>query len=237
MSCRRTVRSGYVKKPRWWIVVFFFCSLWTIQNAAGDEPAGRDEDAPPQLSLVWNDPYRWLPHSYNSMKREVEKIFNDVGVRVKMDKRGLEIRREAEYAKLMEVNIVLLPVESIAWGKGAGVMGVTIWRPGEKPGIYLFFPNIVRSLGLELRRRILERPPATKELARAIGRIVAHELVHFIAPSQPHTEEGLMCVLLDRRLLVQSKVHLDPVSARAVVEGLRERHRGQNDSFAVDSSG
>ncbi len=234
MNCKQTTFSGRAIHQGCWIIAFLcFCQSVAQGSAADDDAVGSVDASSPHLALVWNDPYRGLPHTYKTMKREVERIFNDVGIDVRMEKRGLEIRHEAEYAKLMEVNIVLLPVEPTAWGKGAGVLGVTMWRPGEKPGVYLFFPSIVRSLGLELRRRTLERPPATKELARAIGRIVAHELVHFIAPSHPHTEEGLMCILLDRRFLVQSRIRLDPASARAVVDGLQERLREQKQKTAA----
>ena len=60
-------------------------------------------------------------------------------------------------------------------------------------------------------------------LARAMARVLAHELVHVVAPERGHAASGLMARQLTRHLLLRRKIELDIVSrtsARAAIENL-----------------
>jgi hypothetical protein len=69
-------------------------------------------------------------------------------------------------------------------------------------------------------RYALAYPPAAdvgsvEEVARALARVAAHEIVHAIAPDVPHAAHGLMRHSLDRSFLVGSRATIDPRCAAA----------------------
>jgi hypothetical protein len=55
-----------------------------------------------------------------------------------------------------------------------------------------------------------------KYLARAIGRVIVHEVIHVLAPDYPHTSSGLMNWHLTQRFLTKPRASLDAVSSRVV---------------------
>ena len=63
-------------------------------------------------------------------------------------------------------------------------------------------------------------PPASRALAIALGRVVAHELVHALAPSVPHGT-GLMSAALTTRQLTAPSIPFDPEVGLAVQAALR----------------
>jgi hypothetical protein len=54
-----------------------------------------------------------------------------------------------------------------------------------------------------------------RRLGIALSRVIAHELVHALAPSLPHGS-GLMSARLDRRMLTAASIAIDPQLALAV---------------------
>ena len=62
-------------------------------------------------------------------------------------------------------------------------------------------------------RRVLEgtEPGASNELqlSIAVGRVIAHEIAHLVAPRRPHAGEGLMSRSVDRHILLQAETPLD----------------------------
>jgi hypothetical protein len=59
------------------------------------------------------------------------------------------------------------------------------------------------------------RGPAIRELSVAVGRVLAHEVVHLLAPEHPHATAGLMAGAVDRRVLA-GKAPLDRACLRAI---------------------
>ena len=57
-------------------------------------------------------------------------------------------------------------------------------------------------------------------VARAVGRILAHELVHLIAPDLPHARSGLMGASVGRAQLLGNGVGLDPALGPTVRQRL-----------------
>jgi hypothetical protein len=68
-------------------------------------------------------------------------------------------------------------------------------------------------------------PSDRKRLAKALGRVVVHELVHRIAPELPHARSGLMREDLGASFLTRRSVSLDEASAAAVLSALRSAPR------------
>ena len=55
------------------------------------------------------------------------------------------------------------------------------------------------------------------------ARVVAHEVIHAIAPDEPHARNGLMRHAMNRTFLLSDKAPLDGRCARAFLAGLAAR--------------
>jgi hypothetical protein len=170
-----------------------------------------------QLSLVWFDAYQLLPHPLETMSREVDRIFGEIGVEVRWEM-GVEVQDDEEtFDDPLRLYVVLLPTEPSSWGLREHAMGAATHGKGKKGGVYLFYPQIVNTLGFKQ----MNTPGERTRLARAIGRIVVHELVHVLAPHYPHAASGLMNGHLTRHFLLRPEIHLDDVSSSVVREEIR----------------
>ena len=155
----------------------------------------------PRLTLVWADPYGLLRHGFEPMAQEVIRIFSDAGVEVEWQRRLGD--GDPDPARVI---INLTPSTPEAYGLSQHAMGVTPCpaRPGLHPIVHIFFGNVLRTLKLDfVKRYTFKRPytPTAREtmfLAQALARVVAHELVHAVAPRAPHTKTGVMQPLLTR---------------------------------------
>jgi hypothetical protein len=92
---------------------------------------------------------------------------------------------------------------------------------GHRPPspVWIFLDNVRSALGYTPRR---SRPPtekAERELDVALGRTIAHEVVHAAAPWRPHAR-GLMGRALDRADLTGIRRSLGSDCAAAVRSGL-----------------
>jgi hypothetical protein len=218
---------------RTFLIAFVLVSLGlgSVTNASDDDKREEvrptpDESAswaeyPVTFRLVWFDTYRLLPHSFETMSREVNRIYERAGVNIvwetkKGQGRGID-------TDLLSVNVVLLPSNSTDWGLKRTVMGVATHREGLKGSIYVFYPSVLRTMQLDRSMGPLGTPKSMKYLAKAMARVVSHELVHILAPHRPHTVGGLMSSRLTRKYLLAKNVHFDSDSARVVHAEIRAR--------------
>jgi hypothetical protein len=87
--------------------------------------------------------------------------------------------------------------------------------------IRVFFDEILRTLALEFDNSRMPSARETMLLARALGRVVAHEIVHAVAPDAPHAATGLMQLQLNRAHLQMPSLRLSTESTNALQTGLR----------------
>ncbi len=97
------------------------------------------------------------------------------------------------------------------------VMGAFITDGSPGRAVYIFFRNVMRGVGLNPDAGRLPTQRERRQLRQGLARVVAHEVVHALAPSQPHAPRGLMCRKLNRSLLL-----LGSPLDHATVNGLRE---------------
>jgi hypothetical protein len=100
-------------------------------------------------------------------------------------------------------------------------MGVVVRLGNQRiDAVYIFFKNVMRCLGHDPEQGSLMTPAQRRDLGRALGRVVAHEVVHALAPSAPHALDGLMGEKLNRSFLQKFRVPEDSEMKEAVLRGL-----------------
>lgn len=155
------------------------------------------------------------------MRAEVRRIVEAAGVPVDdMTEAALNGGRRSAYGFLLRV--VVRDAGPMAWGLPDHAMGVTVGEQMPPANVYLFYPSIMRVLGVRDRGR---QPFTDEEIGRALGRVVVHELVHAFAPRHKHGGWGIMGHAQDRHSLTVAGATLDEQSAEALVEGWERAKR------------
>jgi hypothetical protein len=168
---------------------------------------GRPDDGRLRLRLAWCDILRRTPFPFEVMSAEVERILG--GERVEVTWRVID--DDPVILGDSEVKVILLDRPRAGPAREHLVMGST---PREGGRTAWAFSSVV-AWALGLTREAFLSLPQQQELARALGRVVAHEIVHVIAPEVPHARQGLMQVRMDRRELLMPGLALQSAERRA----------------------
>jgi hypothetical protein len=184
----------------------------------------------PALTLVWHDSSRLFPPAGTfRLAEEMERLFFDNGLLVRF-----HAAKESEnLLKIPEprVNAVVLPDEDPRLGLGRSAMAVAHGRRGGKYSIFVSYSAVRRALG---HRGSENSPRQIMELGRALSRVVAHEVVHVLAPERGHAESGLMSRNLTRDDLLADAIDLDgPSLERARVALTAWVHRSARPELSV----
>ncbi|MGH9333110.1 MAG: hypothetical protein ACRD21_05105, partial [Vicinamibacteria bacterium] len=148
---------------------------------------------PAPLTLVWHDSSRLFPTvGLELMGKEIEELFrvNRLPVRFHAAAESEDLLRIPE----PRVNVILLPKEGGRFGVPPNAMAAALGERGEKYTIFVFLSGVRRTLG----HRGESSPRQLAELSLALARIVAHEVVHVLAPERGHADSGLMSGALER---------------------------------------
>ena len=100
-------------------------------------------------------------------------------------------------------------------------MGVYLGDDGLQPAVYIFVRNVLRALSLHGH---MARIPTHKErhrIARALGKVVAHEVIHALTPDCAHESQGLMRNSLGRYLLLNQRDHVEAKRIESIYRGLQ----------------
>ena len=170
---------------------------------------------PLAVRLVWVDPARAAAGVDALARDEARFLLRKMGVAVSW-RRG----EAGEAARPGEVRVILLD-RGREQAPGTPVLGATPLRFEGTPFVWVHVPSVRAAAGL-CPRWPLASPVAgsARALGLALGRVVAHELVHALAPSVPHGT-GLMSQKLTCRQLTAATLPLDPEVGLAVQAALR----------------
>ncbi len=187
---------------------------------SAERGAARAETMPdgsaPRLDLAWYDPEALVPVGFESISREVESIFRDHGPRVVLA-RGNGF--EAPGARPLRVIVVRRG--AAAWNLGDDVMGVAPGSSVPRRNIYVIAPVVRQVLGHTPGNAREEDSAESAEMSLALGRVIAHEVVHAVAPDHPHAEDGLMHGRQRRKSLLKKRFRLDPGCVKAFLTALK----------------
>ena len=145
----------------------------------------------PHLGLVVYDVHELLRTNYQEFVVETSAIFEEMGVATGWRRGGLGTVHGN--GPLREIPVILLERAPGRLKAKQELLGLI--PRNQPPAIWVFVEHVKTSIG----------PAAASDgllLATAIARVVAHEMVHSLAPELGHTKTGLMRHTLDRQALV-----------------------------------
>lgn len=175
----------------------------------------------PALQLVWFDTtLTFTAAATDVLAAEVRRIFKALGVDVAFRVAA----PDSTYGDgpVPEIPIVLLKEDPIVGRRSSHVMGLVVRRQEPNRVVWAFLENVRWTLR-EGRDRELPAAGQGRDLGLALGRVVAHEVIHAIAPDEPHARNGLMSHAMNRTFLLSEKPPLDGRCARAFLTGLAAR--------------
>ncbi len=175
------------------------------------------------------DPHELLPAGERWAAKEVTRILGAADISARWDWSGNNNGNGEGVSKPREhrLRVVLLPSEPSGpgWGLAASTLGTTVVdRVSAPPAVYVFYRSVTSLLSRSQRRsRNLSDPCFLGPTSRVLGRVVAHEVAHAIAPAQPHASSGLMQAGLAPALLTaKHDVAIDEQWQRVLRAGLSQ---------------
>lgn len=112
--------------------------------------------------------------------------------------------------------VVLVEDDNADPGRTSRILGACQRR--QRARIWIFLRNVAWALGMPDVRRM--RPEAALRVGRAIGRIVAHEVIHAVAPELGHARSGVMAASFGRQELLANRLDVDAGTVQAVRRSL-----------------
>jgi hypothetical protein len=160
------------------------------------------------LTLVWHDSSRLFPAvGLPRLAEEMERLFLENGLLVRF-----HAAAESEnLQKIPEprVNAIVLPDHDTRFGLAPRAMAAAHGQRGGKYVIFISYSGVRRALG---HRTSESSPRQIVEMGRALARVVAHEVIHTLAPELGHADSGLMSRNLTRDALLADAIDLDEPS-------------------------
>jgi hypothetical protein len=169
-------------------------------DATAEEPAS-------EVSLVWVDSVKVPEVVRGAMVREAEEILGPVGVRLRWRQGSADTESAAE-----ELRVVPLAPANRRSGTSR-VLGATSTGDGPRT-IWIDYENVAWVAGTSADRLVSSGFAERRRVGVAMGRVLAHEVVHALVPQLPHAAAGLMGVHL--RGALERSVSLDPATRDAV---------------------
>jgi hypothetical protein len=171
------------------------------------------------LELVWLDSHGLFP-DFDRVRSEADPIFRDLGVAIRWEV-GTDPRPSTPDEP--RIQVVLMPSEPSGWGISANAMGVVLLPDREQQdSVYLFYRPILRNVGLGRKAGGMLNPRERRDTARAIARVLVHEVVHAVAPNLSHADKGVMHDALLIGALSNHEIEIDDRTKDEFLRGLTE---------------
>lgn len=158
----------------------------------------------PQLPLIWHDTYDLLPQGFDRVARDIETSFAEMGIAVSWD--AWNTPKSAG----VRVQVILKAADPTSWGLPQMTMGVVIGNKIPRSSVFVFIPNVLRTLGYGPKVNRMRPPREVAFIAQGLARVVAHEVIHAVVPEHSHDTGGLLAPKLRRDSLTSRQLDLDP---------------------------
>lgn len=154
-------------------------------------------------AVVWFDVQATVPLVFEGATAEAASVLRQAGLTCTF--------RRGEYADRGEIPLIVLGDRQSPGNRNWKTMGAADPTPVDQvPAIRVFMNPL---LGL-LRQHPADRRPQT--VARALGRVIAHEIIHLAAPRLPHASHGLMKASLTVGDLLGETIVVDAATLSAL---------------------
>lgn len=161
-------------------------------------------DARPRLRLVWVDVHRIADAARPAAFAEAAALLGTAGIRAAWEQNDGR-QREVQPGEVVVV-LVAEPPSPI----GAEVMGAAQPSHGGMRVVWVYVGSVRQALGLPRSAPGMFRPIEAQRLGRALARVILHEVVHVTDPERPHALRGLMARRLDRSVLENGGLRVEP---------------------------
>jgi hypothetical protein len=207
--------SGTLRKTGWLLALVVLCLL-RFGTAAAFEPTPRNEprsayDALLHLEIAIFDGVSLSESALGTIRDELEQTFRSIGVHVSWVDREASPRARVQS---LEFRVHIMPIQPTTWGFRPRAMGAVLSLPPPH-SVYVFFPTIVRTVNKLDDSHYGRLGSDSRLVARGIARVIAHEMLHVLAPGLPHAREGIMKRAFDRNDLLLRRPFVDPAFAAA----------------------
>jgi hypothetical protein len=187
----------------------------------------------PAASLVWLDPASAALGTDAMVRPEVTRLLRAMGVTASW-RRG----EPQELARPGELRIIFLD-RAAQREHGVPVLGATPSSFQGERFVWVHVPSVRAAAGVSSQTTAPSLDlPSTRRLGLALARVIAHEVVHALAPELPHGR-GLMSARLDHGMLTAASIAIDPqvgVAVRAALAGAPPAGRPADTILAVEST-
>jgi hypothetical protein len=156
------------------------------------------------------------PQVSSVMRSEIAAIFSQIGIAVEwVDTQALASGSGPAENSYLKVMLSVEPYR--AWNLPEAAMGHAPGAEFPRPVVFVFSSRVREALKGGKRKTLALDP---RNLGCALGRAVAHEIVHALTPEPFHTRSGLMRAAQDSQTLTSSQVNLDGKSVAELQRGL-----------------
>jgi hypothetical protein len=201
--------------------VVYFCALW-LASLALTSGAPPITVSPADTTVILDVKGTYSPVSFSEMRREASQIIQVSGVR-------LDWRLRSESTNETFNDLVVMAFTGSCSFEPApplydelGPLAVTRTANGEvQPFGEVNCDRVVNSV----RSAMFGGDYARADLlvGRALGRVVAHELVHMLTKSGQHAREGVQKAALSGRQLIAASLPLSAVDIDRLIQERRAR--------------
>jgi hypothetical protein len=188
-------------------VAVVLCSL-----AAPGDLGAADALVVPSLRAVEIDFSRLAPLTRDTMRQELGQVLGPVSLSLSWRKARTDGETEPD-----ELRFVFLPRPGV--GSDRGALASTANRTLVRT-TWIYVPTVASALDLDPADVALSFD-AQRLVGVALGRVLAHEVVHAIAPDVDHAGAGLMRPGLDAFQLVRCRPDLQAVDSALLVARAR----------------
>jgi hypothetical protein len=166
--------------------------------------------SPPSVRLVWLDPAGVAYGTEGFARSEVARLMEEMGITVSW-RRG----EAHELSRPGELRVIFLD-RGAQREHGTPVLGATPTRFATEPYVWIHVPSVRAAAGVAGERGgAWPDMRSARMFGIALARVIAHELVHALAPALPHGT-GLMAPRLERAMLTATRITVDPEVAIAL---------------------
>lgn len=178
--------------------------------AAGREAAAGGRECVIETRLHWVDVTSLAPFAYRVVAGEARRLLAENGICAAVARASA-----ASVRGKGEIGVILLRTMGGS-GEGRRVLGATRTRDVGNAAVWVYFDEVAGALGLAGRPKETWTALERMQVGRALGRVVAHEIVHVLLPDRPHDHAGLMAPSFGRRELATFVLETSPQLAADV---------------------